>query len=79
MLLLAIPPSFSDVAILSYVDFASILLAIGITVVGTGVQRSEHSAESPSPWSAWPKYDLTLSEAIVTITNIVFVHGLAIA
>ena len=46
LLLLAIPPSFTEVAILGYVDFASIIIAIGITIIGTGVQAT-HSPDSP--------------------------------
>ncbi len=33
-------PSFTEVAILGYVDFASIILAIGITIIGTGVEAT---------------------------------------
>ncbi|KAH7260705.1 transmembrane amino acid transporter protein-domain-containing protein [Fusarium redolens] len=78
MLLLSLPPSFAEIAILGYIDFASIMLAIGITVIGTGVQRSD-SLGSYVPWSAWPKEDLTISEAIVAINNIVFAYGFAVA
>ncbi|RSM06598.1 hypothetical protein CDV31_009027 [Fusarium ambrosium] len=59
LLILAIPPSFAEIAILGYVDFASILLAIGITL------------------SAWPKENLTLAEAFVAISNIVFSYSFA--
>ncbi|KAK6606618.1 amino acid transporter [Botrytis cinerea] len=37
LLVLAIPPSFADVAILGYIDFVSIMAAIGITIVATAV------------------------------------------
>ncbi|KAM0425284.1 hypothetical protein ACHAPT_009602 [Fusarium lateritium] len=74
LLILAIPPSFSEVAILGYIDFASILIAIGITVVATGVQ----SSEPKNPWSAWPKEDLSLAEAFVAISNIVFAYAFAV-
>ena len=73
LLILAIPPSFSEVAILGYIDFASILIAIGITVIATGVQ----SSEPENPWSAWPKENISLAEAFVAISNIVFAYAFA--
>ncbi|RMJ19166.1 hypothetical protein CDV36_001166 [Fusarium kuroshium] len=73
LLILAIPPSFAEIAILGYVDFASILLAIGITLVATGLKRSEVE----NSWSAWPKENLTLAEAFVAISNIVFSYSFA--
>ncbi|RMZ34182.1 hypothetical protein D0859_01712 [Hortaea werneckii] len=38
---LALPPSFAEFAILGYIDFVSILLAIGITIVATRVSASD--------------------------------------
>lgn len=77
LLLLAIPPSFSDVAILGYIDFASIILAIGITMIATGVQ-DRGSLGDPEPyvaWSAWPKSGITFEEAIVSTNSIVFAYS----
>ncbi|KAI1487031.1 transmembrane amino acid transporter protein-domain-containing protein [Biscogniauxia mediterranea] len=76
LLLLAVPPSFAEVAILGYIDFASIMLAIGITVIATGVQRSELAVSSE--WSAWPAEDITFAKAFIAITNIVFAYSFAI-
>lgn len=77
LLLLAVPPSFAEVAILGYIDFASIIIAIGITIIGTGVEsaRGEFAA---SDWSAWPKEGLTFVEAFVAIGNIVFAYSFAV-
>ncbi|EXA31190.1 hypothetical protein FOVG_17508 [Fusarium oxysporum f. sp. pisi HDV247] len=77
LLILAIPPSFCEVAILGYIDFASIILAIGITVIATGIKSS--SNEITNPWSAWPKDELTLAEAFVAISGIVFAYAFAAA
>ncbi|CAH0027287.1 unnamed protein product [Clonostachys rhizophaga] len=77
LLVLAIPPSFCEVAILGYIDFASIILAIGVTVIATGVKSS--STSGSSSWSAWPKDDLTLAEAFVSISGIVFAYAFAAA
>lgn len=77
LLLLAIPPSFADIAILGYIDFASIILAIGITMIATGAQdrRSLGYPEPYTPWSAWPKEGITLEEAIVSANSIVFAYS----
>ncbi|KUI63671.1 N amino acid transport system protein [Cytospora mali] len=77
LLLLAIPPSFAEVAILGYIDFASIILAIGITIIGTGVQQSQGLIPA-SDWSAWPKEGLTFVEAFVSVGNIVFAYSFAV-
>ncbi|KAJ5682505.1 Amino acid transporter transmembrane [Penicillium macrosclerotiorum] len=78
LLLLAIPPTFADIAILGYIDFASILLAIGITMIGSG----RDAATSPGGlagvnWSAWPKENLTFAEAFVALSNIIFAYSFA--
>ena len=78
LLLLAIPPSFTEVAILGYVDFASIIIAIGITIIGTGVQATNSPAGlSGVAWSAWPKDDISFTEAFIAVTNIVFAYSFA--
>jgi hypothetical protein len=77
LLLLAIPPSFADIAILGYIDFASIILAIGITMIATGVQDRGHLGDSEPyvAWSAWPKQGITFEEAIVSTNSIVFAYS----
>ncbi|KAI5860427.1 transmembrane amino acid transporter protein-domain-containing protein [Durotheca rogersii] len=76
LLLLATPPSFAEVAILGYIDFVSIMAAIFVTIIATGVQRTE--AAVPSNWSAWPEEGVTFTKAFVAITNIVFAYCFAI-
>lgn len=76
LLLLAIPPSFAEVAILGYIDFASILLAIGITIIATGINAgSSEGGLSAVNWSAWPKEGVTFTEAFIAVTNIVFAYS----
>ncbi|KAI0384638.1 transmembrane amino acid transporter protein-domain-containing protein [Hypomontagnella monticulosa] len=76
LLLLAIPPSFAEVAILGYIDFVSIMAAIFITIIATGVQRTDLGVSSG--WSAWPEENLTFTKAFIAITNIVFAYSFAI-
>lgn len=76
LLIVAIPPSFAEVAILGYIDFVSILCAIGITIIATGIEASNQPGGlSAVDWSAWPKPDLTFSEAFIAISNIVFAYS----
>ncbi|KAJ5206499.1 Amino acid transporter transmembrane [Penicillium cf. griseofulvum] len=78
LLILAIPPSFTEVAILGYVDFASIILAIGITIIGTGVSATNSPGGlSGVPWSAWPKDNISFTEAFIAVTNIIFAYSFA--
>lgn len=80
LFLVAIPPSFSEMAVLGYIDFASIVAAIFITIIATGVRGSESAGGLASvAWSAWPKEGLTLAEAFIAITNIVFAYSYALA
>lgn len=77
LLFLAIPPSFADIAILGYIDFASIVIAIGVTMIATGIQ-DRGSLGDPEPsvaWSAWPKAGITFEEAIVSSNSIVFAYS----
>ena len=79
LFVLAIPPSFSEVAILGYIDFASIVAAIGITVIATGIQAGNaDGGMSAVDWSAWPKEDLGFAEAFVATSNIIFAFSFAI-
>jgi amino acid permease len=76
---LAVPPSFSEFAILGYIDFVSIVIAIGITIIATGiVAGNQVGGMSAVPWSAWPPADMTLKSAFLSTTNIVFAYSFAV-
>ncbi|KAJ5929909.1 Amino acid transporter transmembrane [Penicillium verhagenii] len=78
LLILAIPPSFTEMAILGYVDFASIIIAIGITIIGTGIDATNAPGGLAAVnWSAWPQEDLKFAEAFIAISNIVFAYSFA--
>lgn len=74
LLLVAIPPSFAEVAILGYIDFVSIMAAILITMIGTGLASTPETAD----WSAWPAEGTDFTKAFIAITNIVFAYSFAI-
>lgn len=77
LLLVAIPPSFSEMAILGYIDFGSIVAAIGITIIATGITHNESPGLEHVPWSAWPKEGTTFTDAFIALTNIIFAYSFA--
>ncbi len=78
LFLLAVPPSFTEMAILGYIDFASIILAIGITIISTGVESTNAPGGLAAvEWSAWPKEGTTFAQAFIALTNIIFAYSFA--
>ncbi|KAF7595694.1 hypothetical protein BBP40_005138 [Aspergillus hancockii] len=78
LLLLAIPSSFADMAVLGYIDFASIVVAIGITIIATGVKVSNASGGlTVVDWSPWPQGNPTFSEGFIAVNNIIFAYAFA--
>lgn len=78
LFIFAVPPTFSEMAILGYIDFASVILAIGITIIGTGVEATNSTGLAAVNWSAWPKENLTFSEAFIALSNIIFAYSFAL-
>jgi len=79
LFLVALPPTFSEFAILGYIDFVSILVAIGITIIATGIDA--HNAPgglNAVNWSAWPKEGTSFADGFVAVTNIVFAYSFAV-
>ncbi|KAM0699340.1 hypothetical protein Q7P36_001387 [Cladosporium allicinum] len=80
LFLLALPPSFAEFAILGYIDFVSIIAAIGITVIATGVTASQQDGGLAAvEWSAWPPEDISLKSAFLSTTNIVLAYSFAVS
>ena len=79
LFILAIPPSFAEIAILGYIDFCSIILAIGITIIATGLRATSGDNSSSKTWSALPAEDTTFTEGIVAVANIAFAYAFAVA
>lgn len=76
---LALPPTFAEFAILGYIDFISIIVAILITIIATGVQASNAPGGlSAVPWSAWPPEGTTFYSAFLSTTNIIFAYSFAV-
>jgi hypothetical protein len=76
---LALPPTFAEFAILGYIDFVSIIAAILLTIIATGIQA--HTAPgglNAVPWSAWPPEGTTFYQAFLAATNIIFAYSFAV-
>jgi len=79
LFVLAIPPTFSEFAILGYIDFVSIVIAIILTIVATGIEASRAPGGiSSADWSVWPPPDISFSSAFLSVTNIVFAYSFAV-
>ncbi|CAI6325357.1 unnamed protein product [Periconia digitata] len=79
LLLLSLPPSFAEFAILGYIDFISIMVAIFVTIISTGVQASNKPGGLAAVnWSVWPPEDVTFHSAFLSTTNIIFAYSFAI-
>ena len=76
---LALPPTFHEFAILGYIDFASIITAIFITMVSTGIEAAKAPGGlSAVPWSAWPPPDISFAKVFLSLTNIIFAYSFAV-
>ena len=76
---LALPPTFHEFAILGYIDFVSIITAIFITMVATGVEAAKAPGGlSAVPWSAWPPPDISFASVFLSLTNIIFAYSFAV-
>lgn len=79
LLVLAIPPSFTEFAILGYIDFVSIIVAIGLTIIATGIEASHAPGGLAAvDWSMWPPQDMSFHSAFLGCTNIVFAYSFAV-
>lgn len=76
LFLLSTIPSFTEVAILGYIDLASVITTIGIVVIGSGVRASSlPSGIAGQYWSAWPATDATFKDGMVAVSNIMFSYS----
>jgi hypothetical protein len=79
LFVLALPPTFAEFAILGYIDFVSIIVAIFITIIATGVQASNAPGGLAAvPWSVWPPEGTTFYSAFLSVTNIIFAYSFAV-
>lgn len=77
--LLALPPSFAEFAWLGYLDFVSIVAAIGITIIATGIEASQKPGGLAAVnWSVWPPPETTFYQAFLSTTNVVFAYAFAV-
>lgn len=79
LFVVALPPTFHDVAILGYIDFVSIIAAILITIIATGVEAHQAPGGlSAVDWQLWPEEGTTFYAAFLSTTNIIFAYSFAV-
>ncbi|CAD6893400.1 unnamed protein product [Tilletia controversa] len=80
LFVLALPPTFHDVAWLGFVDFVSIIVAILVTMVATGIQAAQQPGGfSAVEWTAWPAEGTTFVKGMLAVTQIAFAYSFAVA
>ncbi|EGU86669.1 hypothetical protein FOPG_15166 [Fusarium oxysporum f. sp. conglutinans race 2 54008] len=78
LFILAIMPSFAEAAILGYIDLLSVMTAILVTVIASGVDAANKPGGlSAVDWSAWPDPDATFKDGMVAICNMLFAYCFA--
>ncbi|KAF7546259.1 hypothetical protein G7Z17_g8561 [Cylindrodendrum hubeiense] len=78
LFVLAIMPSFTEAAILGYIDLVSVVTAIGITIIASGIEASNSPGGlANTNWSAWPDPDATFKDGMVAICNMLFAYCFA--
>lgn len=76
---LALPTTFEKVAILGYIDFTSIIAAIIITMIATGIRaHNEPGGISASDWSTTAPPGTRFIDAFNSVTDIVFAFSFAV-
>lgn len=79
LVLLASPPTFHDFAWLGYIDFTSIIAAILITMISTGISAGNQSGGLAAvDWSPWPPPDTTFVSAFSSVSNVVFAYAFSV-
>lgn len=77
--ILAAPPTFHDFSWLGYVDFISIIAAILITMISTGITaHNQPGGLSSVDWSAWPAPGTDFVSAFGAVTQVVFAYAFVV-
>lgn len=76
LIVCALPPSFAEMSWLGYIDFLSIMSAVFVTLVATGIQANKNGWETG--WSATaPK--LTFVHGMLAACNVLFAYAFCIS
>ena len=79
LFLFALPKTFDKFAIFGYLDFGSVMLAIGITIFATGIEANQAPGGLGAvPWSVWLPEDATVSSVLLAATNICFAYSFGV-
>ncbi|TXT12652.1 uncharacterized protein COLE_03062 [Cutaneotrichosporon oleaginosum] len=71
----ALPPSFSEMSVLGYIDFLSIMSAVFVTLIATGIQARKKDWETG--WTAAAP-DIPFAYGMLAATNVLFAYSFAV-
>jgi hypothetical protein len=63
-------------SILGYVDFLSIISAVMVTLIATGIKA--HKLNWETGWSAYPPPGLSFGTAMIAASNVLFAYAFSI-
>lgn len=79
LFILALPPTFHDFAWLGFIDFGSIILAIGVTIIATGMEAGKQTGGiNAVNWTIWPPDHVSFKGAFLAVTNIIFAYSFSV-
>lgn len=80
LFLLVLPPSFIQFAILGYIDFCSIIAAVSVVCIASGIHAFNLPGGASSvDWTWAPPPDATFQSLFLGTTNIIFAYTFAVA
>lgn len=71
----ALPPSFAEMSVLGYVDFLSIMSAVFVTLIATGIDA--HNKGWNTGWTATPG-PVTFAQGMLAACNVLFAYAFSI-
>lgn len=72
----SVPPSFAEMSFLGYIDFVSIMSAVFVTLVATGITARKNDWETG--WTAAPMPGLTFGNGLLAACNVLFAYAFSI-
>ncbi len=73
LFLLALPKSFHQISFLGYIDFVSLIAAVLVTIIATGIAAGNRTGGVSSvEWHAFPVDNPSFTQATVQVLNIAF-------
>lgn len=76
LFLCALPPSFAEMALLGYIDFLSIMSAVFVTLIASGIDA--HRKNWNTGWTASAGENVTFANGMLAACNVLFAYAFSI-